>query len=315
MKEKLVPRIFISLLVAVIFGGITYFAVLAQPAEVPVAQNGDDCYRCHRDLYSSWHTSAHGQALEDEYFQERWSLQDQSEDCLVCHTTGFDPGTGAWESDGISCSNCHDPIPDDHPESLVPINRSSTLCESCHSDAIHEWKTSTHRQVGLTCVDCHSQHTATLKAADVGLLCVSCHHDIPETYSHIIHNDQNLSCPDCHLESLPGAAVEERGYSAKDHNFQPKITGCDDCHEYRLNEALSDSGAGTSLGVDYHDMLDEMAVAGISIEPEPVNPLSFAIVSAMVGLVVGLLLSPWIQERYRRFDFVITTSEKQEGDE
>jgi hypothetical protein len=151
-----------------------------------------------------------------------------------------------------------------------------------------------------------------LKAADAGMLCISCHHDIPETYSHIVHSAQNLGCPDCHLESLSGAAVEERGYAATDHNFNPKITTCDNCHEYRLIDTASDGSETTSFGVDYHDLLTEVSMSGVSIEPDPVNPISFAIVSALVGLVVGLLIAPWIQERYRRFDFVINSNDELE---
>jgi len=312
MRKNKRTRLFISLVMALIFGGSTYIAVLAQPSEQPTFETGDNCYRCHQSLYASWHTSAHGQALDDPIFLEKWHEQDDSDDCLPCHTTGFDPGSGTWAADGVSCSNCHDPVPVDHPASPAPINQSSALCETCHSETVYEWKSSEHRLSGLNCVDCHSQHTATLKAADTGLLCVTCHHDIPTTYSHTIHIDQNLSCPDCHLESLTGVAVEERGYAATDHNFSPKITTCDNCHEYRLQGVENDPSENVSLGVDYHDMLADFEVQGINIEPNPVNPISFTIISAITGMVAGLLLAPWIQERYKKIDFVIQTSDDSE---
>lgn len=309
MKTSARTRLLTSVAMALIFGAVSFFIVQAQPDEQPALQQGDDCYRCHQELYGTWHASPHGKALEDEIFQERWQEQDQPAECLSCHTTGYDPQTGTWTSDGITCSNCHKPIPDDHPNSPMPVDQSSALCETCHLDNVYEWKTSDHRLAGLRCVDCHSQHTATLKAADAGLLCATCHHDIPMTFAHTRHSDQNLSCPDCHVEYLPGAAVEERGYAAKDHDFSPKVTACDNCHEYRSEEIEADPSNTFSLGIDYHDMLDDVAVQGLDIEPDPVNPITFAVVSAIIGMVAGLLLSPWIQTQYARFDFQIEAAD------
>ncbi len=315
MKTSIKTRFVISLIMALVFGAVSYMLVLAEPDNQPDLQQGDNCYRCHQELYGSWHNSPHSHALDDPVFVERWEGQENPEECLGCHTTGYDPQTGSWQSDGITCSNCHSPVPENHPANPMPIDRSSTLCETCHIDNVYEWKGSEHRKAGLQCVDCHSQHTATLKVADAGLLCATCHHDIPENYAHTSHSDQNLGCPDCHVEYLPGAAVEERGYAAKDHDFSPKITACDNCHEYRIEEIEADPSATFSLGVDYHDMLDEVKVQGLDIAPDPVNPITFAAVSAVIGMVAGLLLSPWIQERYLRYDFKIQPSDDKTGEE
>ena len=60
-------------------------------------------------------------------------------------------------------------------------------------------------------------------------------------------------------------------------------------------------------------MLNEVDTMGFDVKPDPVNPITFAVVSAIIGMVAGLLLSPWIQERYARYDFqIISTDESEE---
>jgi hypothetical protein len=50
-------------------------------------------------------------------------------------------------------------------------------------------------------------------------------------------------------------------------------------------------------------VLDAMAsveTAGVSIDPEPVSPIYFALLAALIGMAFGLLVSPWIEKWYRR---------------
>jgi hypothetical protein len=40
--------------------------------------------------------------------------------------------------------------------------------------------------------------------------------------------------------------------------------------------------------------------AGVSLDPEPVSPIYYALLSALIGMAFGLLVAPWIERWYRR---------------
>jgi hypothetical protein len=37
-------------------------------------------------------------------------------------------------------------------------------------------------------------------------------------------------------------------------------------------------------------------------EPKPVSPFGFAVLAGMIGLAVGMVLSPWLEKIYRRLN-------------
>jgi hypothetical protein len=114
----------------------------SDPSSGPVYTGHTACQACHPEAYATWSTSAHSQALV--------SLENAGEnetvDCLQCHTTGLyertgydmfrpDEGVGA-----VTCESCHGPgsrhvdlmsqggSPDD-----LAIERGSTDgCITCH---------------------------------------------------------------------------------------------------------------------------------------------------------------------------------------
>ena len=110
----------------------------------------------------------HGQALYDPVFAKAWSEQGEPGACLVCHTTGYDPATGAFASEGVDCSACHSPIPTDHPYENMPVDNTTELCGKCHSDPrfSDNWKLSAHYQRDMTCTVCHDQHSAGMKSIE-----------------------------------------------------------------------------------------------------------------------------------------------------
>jgi hypothetical protein len=46
----------------------------------------------------------------------------------------------------------------------------------------------------------------------------------------------------------------------------------------------------------------EFVNAGVSIEPTPVNPFSYALLSALIGMAGGMILAPWLERWYKRFN-------------
>ena len=307
-------RFLLGLVMAMVFGVATYFGVLAGPAVQVVPQEEEICQECHPALYVSWQDSAHGQALDDPNFQENWEQQGKPRECLICHTTGYDPNTNTWVADGITCQACHSPMPDDHPLSRMPSDRSATLCEHCHSQTVFEWEISVHRQSGLDCVDCHGQHSTTLRAEDTVGLCASCHRERSSNFTHSIHSKENLTCPDCHLETLNEETIGERGYFAKDHNFRPKLSACNECHKYQMHDPVEGQAPSGIEGIETLGDSPGVDTQNLSITPSSVNPVSFALLSALIGMAGGLLLAPWIQEWYHKFDYRNQSDQDPDGE-
>lgn len=307
-------RLLLGLVMALMFGVATYFGVLAGPTEQGGSLESENCQVCHPVLYLSWEKSAHGQALVDPVFQEKWEQQGNPRECLICHTTEYDPMTNTWVADGITCQACHSPISDDHPLDPMPTNRSAALCEQCHSQTVFEWKISVHRLFGLDCVDCHGQHSTTLRAEDTADLCASCHRERASDFAHSAHSRENLTCPDCHLETLNENLTGERGHSSKDHSFRPKLIACNECHKYQMHDPIEVHSQSGLNGIEIPKDFAEVETGGLSIAPNPVNPVSFALISALIGMAAGLLLAPWIQEWFHKFDITKQIDQDADGE-
>jgi hypothetical protein len=46
----------------------------------------------------------------------------------------------------------------------------------------------------------------------------------------------------------------------------------------------------------------EFVNAGVSLEPTPVNPFSYALLSGLIGMAGGMILAPWLERWYKRFN-------------
>jgi len=121
-------------------------------------QPSSDCRECHWDIFITWEQSSHGKGLscpqchlvdqDENHAREGHGAQGGPQQCMDCHTTGYDPVTDTWVEDNIHCTSCHAPIPSNHPDEPVPTNRSADLCGSCHIQANFEWQVSKHGQAG-----------------------------------------------------------------------------------------------------------------------------------------------------------------------
>ncbi len=313
-KNKTKFRFLLGLVMALLFGLVTFVGVMASPPEQegnpPMVEGIEDkCQACHPALNLSWEKSAHGQALVDPIFQQEWIGQGEPRECLLCHTTGYDPATNTWLEDGITCQACHGPIAENHPIDPMPSNRSADLCEQCHSQTVIEWQLSAHRKSGLDCVDCHGQHSTSLKADVAADLCSSCHRERASNYAHSMHSQENLTCPDCHLEVMSEDPIGIQGHTGKDHSFRPKLDACNECHSYQMHDPVDVYAESGLEGYNDLEADTEIQIQGVSIDPNPVNPFTFALISALIGMVGGLLLAPWIQEWYKKFDFSIQSDQ------
>ncbi len=300
MTKRIIFRAIIAIMFAIPFGLVAVAGVQAsvtyqeEPAD-------DNCQDCHPAVVAVWETSHHGQAMSDPDFETAWKERGKPQECLPCHTTGYDATTGTWEEDGIVCKACHAPLAENHPSQPMPTDRSVNLCGTCHQETVFEWQVSHHRSADLSCVDCHGQHSTTLKGDDAQALCASCHRDRASGFAHSAHSLEGLLCADCHLSPTDGEMGQ--GHAALDHSFHVKLSTCNECHEYDMHDPVDVHTENLEPPADPE--LDSMASAanlGVSVDPEPISPIYYALVSALVGMAFGLLVAPWIEKWYHRLD-------------
>jgi len=294
--KKWIFRSLLGLVFALTFGMFTKVWVQAGSVEVPLENPELDCQTCHPAFYASWENSHHGQAMTDPVFEAAWLTQGQSPECLVCHTTGYDSNTNTWMADGITCEACHSPINKNHPNQPMPSDRSASLCGTCHQETLFEWQVSEHRETNLVCVDCHGQHSTTLRSEDADSLCSNCHRERASNFGHTAHSQEGLSCADCHLGPTGGETGE--GHAARDHSFDVRFSTCNACHAYQMHDPTD-----VHLDEPSDPVMDAMVsveTAGVSVDPAPVSPIYFALLAALIGMAFGLLVSPWIEKWYRK---------------
>ncbi|NIM92724.1 MAG: hypothetical protein GTO18_03280 [Anaerolineales bacterium] len=274
---------------------LTIVIVQATPATEPTAPPELDCKGCHSEFHDAWSQGKHAKAISDPVFQEAFEAQGRPVSCMQCHTTGFDPESGTWISDGVTCSMCHIPTSGDHPLAPMGTDRSGKLCGECHSETYFEWQVSTHRETELVCVDCHDSHGTRLKARNASLLCANCHRTRVSSFAHTQHSEAGLSCADCHLEELNQESGE--GRSERLHSFNVELSTCNECHAYQMHDPIDVHIEQPEPETDAMASVENLSV---STEPSPVSPIGFAMLSGIIGMATGMILAPWLERWYRR---------------
>ncbi len=257
-----------------------------------------DCRECHWPVYIGWEQSTHGQGLscgqchlgdQNNHAREGHWSQGGPQECMGCHTTGYDPETDSWEEGSIHCKACHSPITQNHPDEPMPTDRSAELCGTCHIEAHFEWRASAHGDAGVTCIDCHSQHTTSLKEETVTAQCAACHEIITDGFSHSAHNAEGVSCIDCHLAAIEGPITE--GMAKRNHTFSVALETCTACHGFQLHNAkeeVTDSAKVIQVRAEPVDAMASSVNADVSAVPEPASPYGFIVAgSVTAGLALG----------------------------
>ncbi len=258
----------------------------------------EDCQTCHYVFQETWEASAHGQAAVDPAFREAWQDQGEPVMCMGCHTTGFNPETGTWKSEGVGCEVCHSPIQENHPTEPMPSDRSAALCGNCHTEAYFAWQMSGHSQENLDCIACHDPHETDLNEYDDAGLCAACHQTRASDFTHSVHSSEGLTCADCHLGPVEGDTGE--GRALRDHSFHVRLATCTSCHAYQMHAPVTIQPEPDEAPEEADFASAEMSL--ISDEPGPVNPFGFALLAGLVGMASGMILSPWLERWYQRLN-------------
>ena len=328
----------VALAVAMIVASGSLMVASAQTATPPaVATNSSDsCAACHEEYYSAWQSGAHSKSRTEHVMQEATncvvchkgipngdmsipvaetplSTPDPSATgdmkgnaCTQCHVTGFNPDTGTWREDGVACEACHNPIPANHPEQDMPVNKSTDLCRTCHTESRFgwdEWKVSVHFQNDIVCTTCHDSHSTSFKLSDLSdtdasALCQNCHKDVAKDSQHSAHTQAGVTCIKCHLGEKSGPDVF---HQVPDHSFQPKLETCAACHAEEMHNAVPEKAVSPeetiTAVVEEPTATPAPRVENItsplktSETPAPANMVGFVGMAAVFGLVGGVVFS------------------------
>ena len=330
-------RFFIVLAIALFIAGATLVTVRAQsetpPPPASTVATDDNCSDCHADVNAMCHQGAHGDARSNEAmaqqgncvachkeipqgelaapsetdlaFSQYWVDQGKPTNCVECHVTGYDPKTGTWKSDGIACVSCHNPIPASHPNDTMPVDEDADLCAKCHTDARFGWdvwKESVHYQKDMTCTTCHNPHSTSLKLvgdpnADASALCENCHKEIPQNQTHKTHAKVDATCITCHVGDPKG---DDDFHRVPDHDFKPKLEACNACHADQMH-GDGTPPASVSLPVKDEPVSESLSPSEtdplVSATPARANPITFAGLAAVIGVIGGVV---WSQRSSKR---------------
>ncbi len=273
------------------------FAQAGAPTATPAGQ-APQCKDCHAEFQTAWEDGAHGKAITDPAFQSEWEAEGKPKECLGCHTTGFDPVTGTYQAEGVTCNACHDPVASNHPLAPASMSRSASLCGECHRDTYFEWQASKHGQSDLTCVNCHDPHATSLRAKDASTLCASCHGTRVAAFGHTHHAAQGLTCVDCHIGDSNGKnGIMGKGKHS--HTFAVNLDKCTKCHAAEMHSPAA-AMLVPAVTPAVASSLSSGEPTTASAEPKPVGPAGFAILTGLIGLAFGIVLAPWLERGFRR---------------
>lgn len=198
-----------------------------------------ECQSCHLDIANHWQESAHAHAYDDPVFQQQWAALGQPEDCLRCHTTGFEPATGLFTAEGIECEACHGPLNAEHPAAPMPVLAGPQECGDCHTTTVGEWHGSGHATAAVDCMDCHNPHSQQPLFAVADDMCLNCHEDSMGDYLEDIHIKQDIGCVDCHALVIPPDPLPQDGIVPTGHGFTITPATCVACHTDSLHAGFS----------------------------------------------------------------------------
>jgi Cytochrome c554 and c-prime/Doubled CXXCH motif (Paired_CXXCH_1) len=253
------------------------------------------CARCHQDIHTLWQDTRHANAFSSPIFQRDWTTLGAQADCLQCHTTGYDPTTGTYAFEGVTCESCHGPFQPNHPQEPMPIKPDADLCASCHKTTTDEWRASKHAAAGIQCQSCHNPHAQQPKAASISELCSNCHQETGGSFTHSTHANAGLQCSNCHMYTAPRTEDPVGGLVATGHTFSVGSDACIGCHQDTVHTrdkilALEGEVAGTAQA-DPEELRrtvqdQEQQIANLS-QQSTVRLYTGLAQGAIVGLITG----------------------------
>ena len=279
-------------------------AATPQPSAPSVYVGPGVCETCHTEVHAAWSASRHAQAFSSPVFQEDWTKDGSKNSCLECHTTGYDPLSGTYALEGVTCESCHGPFQQGHPEQPMPVTPDASLCAKCHKTTTNEWRASKHGQVSLDCESCHDPHAQKPLFDSVTALCTNCHKDPGQSFTHSTHASSGLQCSNCHMYTSPRTSPPIQGLSPTGHTFSVGSEACIGCHQdtvHSRSTILELSGQASASGQPSLEELQRQVQAQeaqiTDLQATKTARLYTGLIQGgIVGLVVGAVVA-WIVSR------------------
>lgn len=295
----------------------------AAPPDTPPSQTyagSDSCLQCHEDIHTVWDDSRHAQAFSSPIFQRDWQEMSEQTSCLGCHTTGYDPSTGDFTEEGVTCESCHGPFQPNHPAQSMAVVPDAELCSTCHKTTTDEWRASNHSLTGIQCQACHNPHSQTPKADSVTGLCTNCHKEMGDSYTHGTHANSGLECSNCHMYTPPREGDPIMGLVPTGHTFSVGSDACIGCHQdtvHTRDSLVSLSGGEMSMDAPDAEELTQTVVKQEQVitnleARSNVRLYTGLIQGAIIGLVTGGTAA-WVVSRRMRIVEVDEDEEEEEN--
>jgi predicted CXXCH cytochrome family protein len=301
----------------------------ARAAPITKAQQQDgtyagseSCKDCHDNIHTDWVSTRHAQAYSSPVFQRDWDELDLDQHCLECHTTGFDPTTGEFAEEGVTCEACHGPFQPGHPLTLMPLTPDAELCSTCHKTTTDEWYASIHREQGIQCQACHNPHSQTPMAETVTELCSNCHKGRGDSFTHGTHANAGLECSNCHMYTSPRVEDPIDGIVPTGHIFTVGSEACIGCHQDKVHtrdeilQLSAEVSGQTEINTeDLESQIHEQEATISNLENTANVRLYTGLAQgAIIGLITGGVIA-WVVSRRIEYVEIDEEDEEQESEE
>lgn len=291
-------RLLVGLGCALFFGSITAMVTQAQtiPEEIP----SEDCHSCHEAINIAWEDSSHSRALADCDSLPDQEEEEQQKECMASKSLASHNGETA---ENVSCQVCHPTEPEEHPQKVMYTDTSSRLCGDCHIETFDQISDSVHSQEGMACIRCHNPHDNELRAGGIEDTCRSCHRDEVHFYTFTDHAEEGLLCTDCHMQ----ITSEDAGNGLPQHTFTVGMETCTACHLEELHYPMSNTDPSASIDpkivqAGFMSPTGDLDAEQLDGEPMASSAINFVVLAAIIGMLFGLIGSPWLEKYYRRHD-------------
>ena len=271
------------------------FIALFISANVARADDGfggpEKCAACHKQQAETWSHAPHADAMKVAAFVNAWKAARSPAYCLECHTTGYDPKTGKYAFEGVTCESCHGAFTGAHPKQPMKVDKSNEMCGRCHKSTLNELNLSLHGQRGLTCTSCHDVHGTNVKAGSASDLCEKCHASMTGKLPHASTAGKGLSCADCHVGPRSGNPAE--GHASTGHMFKVGKDTCSRCHSKEIHTGAQKMMSGDDSKVAVTTGAAESGV-GAPLSSGTALPM---LGGTVIGIIIGLGWSRFMQRK------------------
>ena len=164
------------------------------------------------------------------------SVDEMNAMCVRCHAAGariYWRGS-IHESEGLACSDCHNPMAEQSVWGLEVRASASATCLQCHPQERVDFRKRSHMPLfegKISCVDCHDPHGSVtdplIRADSVNQLCTGCHADKrgPFLWEHAPVVESCLNCHRPHGSNHEALLVSVAPFLCQQCHGQPGSFG------------------------------------------------------------------------------------------